>query len=141
MSEVSEKTAKLRGFAGFINNLINAAIKNEECKDFIRGIKTRVLLNNLEDKYAVIITIKDDKIKVEEINKDENPDLSRKKFFYYGYWQFPNLQTMMSATGWKLGKWIRKMARGTVKGASQIAIIGQVLSYATPKKEKLKLKT
>ena len=46
----------------------------------------------------------------------------------------------MSAGGWKSGKWIRKMAGGKVKGASQISIIAEILRLAReqnapPKKE------
>jgi hypothetical protein len=37
---------------------------------------------------------------------------------------------MLKAGSWKTGKWIRKMAGGKVKGASQIAIIGEILALA-----------
>lgn len=140
MAEVKEIIPKLKGFAGFINNLVKVAKDQEECKEYIRGIKTRVLLNNLEDKWAALITIKNDQIMVEGIDKTENQDLSRKKLYWWGYWEFPNLQIMMTATNWKVGKWIRKIARGKAVGPSQIAIVGQVLRFATPKKEKIKLK-
>jgi hypothetical protein len=37
---------------------------------------------------------------------------------------------MVDAKNWKSGKWILKMGGKKTKGASQIAIIAQVLSYA-----------
>ena len=133
MAEEKPKKQRLKGFPMLIGNLINSVKDKPECKEFIRGIRTRVLFNNLEDKkWACLVTIDKDQIRVEGIRKEDNNSLSRKKLYYWGYWEFPSLSTLMTATKWKSGKWIRKMASGKVKGASQIAIVGQVLAMARP---------
>ncbi len=135
MSEEKPKPKKVRlkGFPMLINGLIDSVKDTPECKDIIRGMRTRVLFNNLEDKrFACLVTIDKDQIKVEGIRKEGKDSLSRKKLFYWGYWEFPALATMMGASTWKSGKWIRKMGSGKVKGASQIAMVGQVLALARP---------
>jgi hypothetical protein len=127
------KKQKLRGFAMLIGNLINSVKEKPECKDFIKGIRTRVLFNNQEDKnWACLVTVDKEQIKVEGVKKEDKNSLSRKNLFWWGYWEFPDLATMMAAASWKSGKWIRKMTSGKVKGASQIAIIGQILALARP---------
>ena len=124
MTEEKPKKPRLKGFAKLMGGLINSVENKPEFKEFIRGIKTRVLFNNQEDKnYACLFTIKDDKIKVECIKKEDKNSLSRKKLYWWGYWEFPNLQAMMGAGSWGSGKWIRKMAVGKVIGASQISKI------------------
>ena len=127
------KKEKLRGFAMLIGNLINSVKDKPECKDFIRGIRTRVLFNNLEDKsWACLVTVDKEQIRVQGVRKEGKKSLSRKTLYWWGYWEFPNLATMMNASAWGSGKWIRKMTSGKVKGASQIAIIGQILAMARP---------
>jgi len=129
--EKKPKKKKMRGFPGFINNMIENVKDTDKCKDLIRGIRTRVLLNNQEDeKRACLITVDKDQIKVESIEKKGKKSLSRKTLYWWGYWEFPSLATMLKAGSWKTGKWIRKMAGGKVKGASQIAIIGEILALA-----------
>ncbi len=133
LTEEKPKKQKLRGFAMLIGNLINSVKDKPECKDFIKGIRTRVLFNNLEDKnWAALVTIDKEQIKVEGIRKEDKNSLIRKKLYWWGYWEFPALSTLMGASAWKSGKWIRKMASGKVKGASQIAIVGQILAMARP---------
>ena len=127
------KKVRLKGFPMLIGGLIDSVRDTPECKEIIKGMRTRVLFNNLEDKrFACLVTIDKDQIKVEGIRKEDKNSLSRKKLFYWGYWEFPSLQTMMGAGAWKSGKWIRKMGSGKVKGASQIAMVGQVLALARP---------
>ena len=125
------KKIRLKGFAKLIGGLVDRAMKNPECQEFIRGLRTRVLLNNLEDpKWAALITVINEKIRVEGVEKIDKNSLSRKKVKYWGYWEMTGLEAMLKAGAWKSGKWIRKMARGTVHGASQIAYIGQMLAFA-----------
>jgi hypothetical protein len=127
------KKVRLKGFPKLISGLIDSVRDTPECKDIIKGMRTRVLFNNLEDKrFACLVTIDKNQIKVEGIRKEDKDSLTRKKLFYWGYWEFSSLETMMGAGAWKSGKWIRKMGRGTVKGASQIAMVGQVLALARP---------
>jgi hypothetical protein len=136
MSEEKPKPKKkrLKGFPMLIGNLIDSVKDTQECKDLIKGVRTRVLFNNQQDKkWACLVTIDKDQIKVEGIRKEGKKSLSRKKLYWWGYWEFPDLQTMMTAGAWKSGKWIRKMTSGKVKGASQIAIVGSVLALARPK--------
>jgi hypothetical protein len=127
------KPPRLKGFPKLIDGLIASVKDTPECKDLIKGMRTRVLFNNLEDKrFACLVTVDKDQIKVESVRKEGKDSLSRKKLFYWGYWEFPSLATMMGAGAWKSGKWIRKMGSGKVKGASQIALIGQILALARP---------
>ncbi|MFW9898075.1 MAG: hypothetical protein ACFFDO_02285 [Candidatus Thorarchaeota archaeon] len=132
MSDEKPKKPKLRGFAAFINNIINSVKDKEKCKDIIKGIRTRVLLNNEEDKWAALITVEMDQITVEGIRTEPKENLSRKRLYWWGYWKFPTMQTLMSAANWGTGKWLRKIAGGKIKGASQVAIIGQILAIAAP---------
>ena len=125
------KKIRLKGFAKLIGGLVDRAMKTEECKEYIRGLRTRVLLNNLEDpKWAALVTVINETVRVEGVEKIDKESISRKKVKYWGYWEMNGLGTMLTAGKWKSGKWIRKMARGTVHGASQIAYIGQILSFA-----------
>ena len=39
MSDEKPKKSKLRGFAAFINNIINSVKDKKECKDIIKGIR------------------------------------------------------------------------------------------------------
>ena len=133
MTEEKPKPPRLKGFALVLGSLINAVKDKPECKDLIRGMKTRVLFNNKEDKkWACMVTVVNDQIKVEAIRKEGKKSLTREKLRYYGYWEFSGLEEMAGAASWKSGKWIRKMARGTVKGASQISLIAQILALARP---------
>ena len=136
---MSEKKPKLRGFARTIGKSINSVKDTEECKFIIKGVKTRVVFNCLDGKWAALITIKDDNITVEGIKNKPKKNLSRKTLFWWGYFE-AKLEEFVSAGGWKSGKWIRKMAGGKVKGASQISIIAEILRLAReqnapPKKE------
>ncbi len=123
------KKQKLRGLASLMNNTIISVKDTEECKYLIKGQRTRVLFNPKDGKWAALITIKDDVITVEGIRNTNKKDLSRKKLFWWGYFE-ATLADMMNASTWKTGKWLRKMAGGKVKGASQIALVGQVLALA-----------
>jgi len=135
MSNEEPKKPKLRGFAAFIDNIINSVKGKEEYKEAIRGEKTRVLLQNEENKWAALITLENGEIMVEGIKTEPKENLSRKNLYWWGYWKFPSLQTMMGAGSWGTGKWLRKMAGGKVKGASQVAIIGKILALAAPPTE------
>ncbi len=132
MSSEKPKKPKLKGFALFINTVINSVKGKEEYNEAIRGEKTRVLLQNEENKWAALITLENGEITVEGIETEPKENLSRDKLYWWGYWKFPTLQTMMSAGSWGTGKWLRKMAGGKVKGASQVAIIGKILALAAP---------
>ena len=141
MSDEKPKKPKLRGFARTIGNSIYSVKDTEECKFIIKGVKTRVVFNCLDGKWAALITIKDDDITVEGIKNTPKKNLSRKKLFWWGYFE-AKLAEFMSADGWKTGKWLRKMAGGKVKGPSQISIIAEILRLARtqaappqPKKE------
>ena len=139
MIQMSEKKPKLRGFARTIGKSIESVKDTEKCKFIIKGVKTRVVFNCLDGKWAALITIKDDDITVEGIKNKPKKNLSRKTLFWWGYFE-AKLEEFVSAGGWKSGKWIRKMAGGKVKGASQISIIAEILRLAReqnapPKKE------
>ena len=100
---------------------------------FVKGLKTRVLLSNEEDKkWAALITVIRDNVTVEGIEKGPKFKVHKTaaRLKAWGHWEFPTLQTMLSAGEWGTGKWIRKMSGKSVKGASQIAIVGRILSYA-----------
>ena len=94
----------------------------------LKGMKTRVLLNNKEDNWAALITVINNQITVEGVENKPKENISRDKLKWWGYWEFPSLQTIMTARDWKAYKWIRKTAGGKVKGASQIARVGQILA-------------
>ncbi|MEE9377404.1 MAG: hypothetical protein V3V33_05135 [Candidatus Lokiarchaeia archaeon] len=133
MSKENPKKPRLKGFAKFIGSLVNIAMEKKECQDYIKAIKTRVLLNNEEDKkWAALVSIINDCVTVEGIQKDPNFDIKKvgKKLRAWAWWEIPSLNTMLEAGKWKSGKWIIKMAGKKTKGASQIGIIAQVLSYA-----------
>lgn len=128
MSIDKPEKPSLKGFPALIENLFNSIKDTPECKEIIKGMKTRVLLNNKEDKWAALITVINDQIRVEGIENEPKENISREKLKWWGYWEFPNLQTIMTARDWKAYKWIRKTAGGKVKGASQIARVGQILA-------------
>jgi len=133
MSNDTPKKPRLKGFAKFIGSLVNIAMEKKECQDFVRAQKTRVLLNNEEDKkWAVLISIINDCVTVEGIQKDPNFDIKKvgKSLRAWAWWEIPTTETMVDAKNWKSGKWILKMGGKKTKGASQIGIIAQVLSYA-----------
>ena len=133
MSKEDPKKPRLKGFAKFIGILVNKAMEKEECQDFVKAIKTRVLLNNAEDKkWAVLVSIINDCVIVEGIQKDPNFDIKKvgTKLRAWAWWEISSFKTMLEAGKWKSGKWIRKMAGKKTKGASQIAIVAQVLSFA-----------
>ena len=134
MSSEKSEEPSLKGFAALIGNLFNSVKDSDECKEMIKGMKTRVLLNNKEDKWAALITIINGQITVEGIENTPKENISRDKLKWWGYWEFPNLQTIMTARDWKAYKWIRKTAGGKVKGASQIAMVGQVLGLGLAKR-------
>ncbi len=135
MTTEKPKKPRLKGFAMLIGRLIDSVKDTEECQYLIKGSKTRVLLNNLEGKWAALVTVKDGKITVQGIPNTPKKNLKRNKLRWWGFWEFPNLSYMQTAGDWKSGKWIRKMASGKVKGASQIAIVGQILALARPKEK------
>jgi len=133
MSKEKPKKPRLKGFAKFIGSLVNIAMGKQECQDFVNSQKTRVLINNLEDKkWAALISISNDCVVVEGIAKGPNFEIKTvgKKLRAWAWWEIPSINTMLEAGKWKSGKWIRKMAGKKTKGASQIGIIAQVLSYA-----------
>jgi len=134
MSSEKSEEPSLKGFAALIGNLFNSVKDSDECKEMIKGMKTRVLLNNKEDKWAALITIINGQITVEGIENTPKENISRDKLKWWGYWEFPSLQTIMTARDWKAYKWIRKTAGGKVKGASQIAMVGQVLALGLAKR-------
>ena len=138
MSNEKLKKPKLRGFAALIGNAINSVKDREEYKELIRGEKTRVVLHNEENKWAALITLENGEITVEGIKNEPKENLSRKRLYWWGYWRFPSLQTLMSAANWGVGKWLKKMAGGKIKGASQVAIIGKILALAAPPAESKK---
>jgi hypothetical protein len=124
----------LKGFAALIGNLIDSVKETKECKDLIDGMKTRVLLNNKEGDWAALVTIINNCITVEGVENQPKENVSRERLKWWGYWEFPSLQTIMTARDWKAYKWIRKTAGGKVKGASQIAMVGQVLALGLSKR-------
>ncbi|MFX0188553.1 MAG: hypothetical protein ACFE8A_12555 [Candidatus Hodarchaeota archaeon] len=132
MSEEKPIKPKLRGFARTIGKSIDSVKDTGECKFLIKGVKTRVLFNCLDGKWAALVTIKDGNITVEGIKNTPKENLSRKKLYWWGYFE-AKLEDFLSAGGWKTGKWIRKMVGGKVKGASQIAIIAEILALAREK--------
>ena len=129
---MSEKKIKLRGFARTIGKSIESVKDSEKCKFLISGVKTRVLFNCLDGKWAALVTIKDDNITVEGIKNTPKKNISRKNLYWWGYFE-AKLEEFVSAGGWKTGKWLRKMAGGKVKGASQISIIAEILKLAREK--------
>ena len=133
MSKETPKKPRLKGFAKFIGSLVNVAMGKQGCQDFVKAVKTRVLLNNVEDtKWAALVSIINDCVTVEGIPKDSKFDIKEagKKLRAWAWWEIASFSTMLEAAKWKSGKWIRKMAGKRTKGASQIAIIAQVLSFA-----------
>ena len=133
MSEEKPRKPRLKGFAKFMGTLVNIAMGKQECQDFVKSQKTRVLFSNKEDpKWAALITIIDDCVTVEGIQKDPEFDIKKvgTKLRAWAWWEFPTTTTLTEAGDWKSGKWIRKMGGKKTKGASQIAIIAQVLSHA-----------
>jgi hypothetical protein len=133
MSQEKPKKPRLKGFAKFMQSLVNIAMEKQECQDFVAAQKTRVLFNNKEDpKWAALLTIINDCVTVEGIQKDPDFDIKKvgTKLHAWAWWEFPTTDTLTEAGNWKSGKWIRKMGGKKTKGASQIAIIAQVLSHA-----------
>lgn len=135
MSKEIPKKPRLKGFAKFMGSLVNIAMEKQECQDFVKAQKTRVLFNNEEDpNWAALITINNDCVTVEGIQKDSDFDIKKvgTKLRAWAWWEFPTIDTLTEARNWKSGKWIRKMGGKKTKGASQIGIIAQVLSHARP---------
>ena len=133
MSQEKLRKPRLKGFAKFMGSIINIAMGKQECQDFVKSQKTRVLLNNEEDpKWAALISINNDCVTVEGVQKDPDFDIKKvgTKLRAWAWWEFSTTNTLIEAGDWKSGKWIRKMGGKKTKGASQIAIIAQVLSYA-----------
>ncbi len=127
------KKERLRGFPKIIGGVVDSVKDKPECKELLKGLRTRILFNNQEDKkWACLITVDNNQIKVEGIKKEGKNWNKRNKLHYWGYWEFPTLAEMLTAGGWKAGKWIRKMGSGKVKGASQIALLGPILALAAP---------
>ena len=138
MSTEKPKKPRLKGFAKFIGSLVNISMTKQECKDFVKAQKTRVLLSNLEDKkWAVLVSVINDEVTVEGIEKGPDFDIKAtgQKLKAWAWWEFPTTETMTEAANWKSGKWFRKMGGKKTKGASQIGIIAQILSYARKKEE------
>jgi len=137
MSKEKPKKPRLKGFAKLIGSLVDIAMKNPECQEFVKAIKTRVLLNNQEDpKWAVLISVINDAVKVEGIEKNSDFDIKKvgTKLYCWSWWEIPSFNTMLEAGKWKSGRWFMKMAGKKTKGASQIGIIAQILSYARSSK-------
>ncbi len=133
MSKENSKKPRLKGFAKFIGSLVNISMGKQDCQDYVKAQKTRVLLNNLQDKkWAALVTIINDCVTVEGIEKGPDFDIKKvgKNLRAWAWWEIPSTETMVDAKNWKSGKWILKMGGKKTKGASQIAIIAQVLSYA-----------
>jgi len=131
--EKPEKT-ELKGFAALVGNLVNSVKETPECKDLIDGMKTRVLLNNKQDKWAALVTVINNDITVECIENEPKENISRNKLKWWGFWEFPNLQTITKARDWTGYKWISKTVGGKVKGASQIAMVGRILALGLSKR-------
>ena len=135
MSKENPLKPRLKGFAKFMGSLVNIAMGKQECQDFVKSQKTRVLFNNEEDpNWAALITIINDCVTVEGVPKDSDFDIKKvgTKLRAWAWWEFPTTDTLTEAGNWKSGKWIRKMGGKKTKGASQIGIIAQVLSHARP---------
>ena len=129
MSEAKEKKPRLRGFAKTIGMAIDSVKDTEEGKMIIKGEKTRVLFNPKDGKWAALVTINNDQVTVEGIKNSPKKNLSRKNLYWWGYFE-ATLEDFMKASNWKTGKWLRKMAGGKVKGASQIEIVGKLIRLA-----------
>ncbi len=135
MSKEKPRKPRLKGFAKFMGSLVNIAMTKPECQEYVKSQKTRILLSNAEDKkWACLISIINDCVSVQGIQKDANFDIKKtgKKLRCWAWWEIPTTNTMVDAGNWKSGKWIMKMAGKKTKGASQIGILAQVLSYARP---------
>lgn len=134
MSNEKPEKPHLEGFPALIGKLIDSVKDTMECKELIEGMKTRVLFNNKEGKWAALVTVLNNQITVEGVENKPKENISRERLKWWGYWEFPNLQTIMTARDWKAYKWIRKTAGGKVKGASQIAMVGQILALGISKR-------
>ncbi|MFX1258677.1 MAG: hypothetical protein ACFFAN_12515 [Promethearchaeota archaeon] len=133
MTNISNKKIKkprLKGFAKLLGSIIDSVKDTEECKFFLIGVKTRVLLNFTDGKWATLITVKDGNIIVEGVRNEPKSNLKRKKLFWWGYFEGKSEDFFVKSANWSFGKLFRKMAEGKVKGASQIAIIGEILKLA-----------
>ncbi|MFX1393450.1 MAG: hypothetical protein ACFFAH_07735 [Promethearchaeota archaeon] len=119
----------MKGFAKTIGMAIDAVKDTEEGKLIIKGEKTRVLFNPKDGKWAALVTIHNDEVTVEGIKNTPKKNLSRKNLYWWGYFE-ATLEDFMKASSWKTGKWLRKMAGGKVKGASQIEIVGKLIALA-----------
>ncbi|MFX1258390.1 MAG: hypothetical protein ACFFAN_11060 [Promethearchaeota archaeon] len=133
-NEKPTKKPRLKGFAKLLGSIIDSVKDTEECKFLLIGVKTRVLFNFTDGKWATLITIKDGNITVEGVRNEPKSNLKRKKLFWWGYFEGKSEDFFTKSATWSFGKWFRKMAGGKVKGASQIAIIGEVLRLAASKR-------
>ncbi len=132
MSNEKPKQPRLKGFAKFAGTLIDSVKDTQKFKDIIMGLRTRVLFSNEENNWAALISISHDKITVEGIKKGPKFDIKKVglKLRAWAWWEFKNLEYMMNASTWSTLKWIKKMGGRKTRGASQIAIIGQILRLA-----------
>ena len=133
MSEKAPRKPRLKGFAKFIGTLVNMAMKKPECQEFVKSQKTRILLGNLEDKkWAALVSIINDSVRVQGVQRGADFDIQKtgKKLRCWAWMDLPSTEALVNAANWKSGKWFRKMAGKKTKGASQIGILAQVLSYA-----------
>ena len=78
MSSKTPRKPRLKGFAKFIGTLVNIATVKPECQEFVKGQKTRMLLSNLDDKkWAVLVSIINDSVRVQGVEKDANFDIKK----------------------------------------------------------------
>ncbi len=135
MSEKKPRKPRLKGFAKFIGSIVNISMAKPECQEYVKSQKTRMLLSNLDDKkWAVLVSIINDSVRVQGVEKDASFDIKKtgKKLRCWAWMEIPSTDTLVNAANWKSGKWFMKMAGKKTKGASQIGILAQILSYARP---------
>ncbi len=79
MVESNQQNDKIRGFAVLINSILTPLNKNKKFQEKFGKIKTKILLNTSNLKYAAIIIIENGLVRVESIPNKPKENLKKKK--------------------------------------------------------------
>ncbi|MFX1256541.1 MAG: hypothetical protein ACFFAN_01675 [Promethearchaeota archaeon] len=128
------KKKKLRGFANVIEKRLESAQKvhKKKVEELIKGLRSRVVYNPKDGKWAALITIDNGNITVEGIKNTPKENLSRKKLLWWGYME-TSIQNFMNAEKISNFKWFLKMIRFNTKirGIPHVRLIGDIIALST----------
>ncbi len=79
MAEMNEEKEKLRGFPVLINSVLSPLNENFKFQEKFKNIKTKILLNASNLKYAALILIDHGSLNIKSIPNKPKANLKKKK--------------------------------------------------------------